>query len=150
MKKLIIVRHGHDIDDRISATGRAQILRLSQALSPLVEIDGKVLVLTSIAPRGIDTANLIAEQFSLPVEPHEVFWSENSHREDFNAALALIDKRADDVEILIVVTHYEYVKDFPKFYGDKRFGKHSIPSKLIEKGQAWIIDLVEKSAMVFG
>jgi phosphohistidine phosphatase SixA len=143
METLILVRHGHDIDDRISALGTGEMNALCDRLAHTVQSGGSVLILSSVTQRAQDSADVLAKRFGAPVETFEVLWSENAHPENMAGALALIREHERRADILMVVTHHEYVKDFPAYYGREELGV-TFPSKLIDKGRAWIISKTDK------
>ncbi len=145
MKRLIIARHGHDIGGRLSTDGEGQISRLCDRLE--LDVNGSMLVLSSVTDRARESAEAIAKRFSGEIELHKVLWSENNHPMDLDGALAVIRERENRADVILVVTHYEYVVDLPAHYGMQVLGS-TFPRKLLDKGQAWVIDVAEKSIKV--
>lgn len=146
MDTLIIARHGHDNGRYLSETGQAQISRLCDRLLP--DMNGSVLVLSSTTDRARESAEIIAKAFSAEIELHKVLWSENDHPMDLDGALAVIREREPRADVIVVVTHYEYVVDLPAHYATKVLGGSNFPRKLIDKGQAWVIDCDEKTIKI--
>lgn len=147
MQHLILARHGHDNADRISSLGQQQMEALAERLETTLE--GKsVLILSSTTSRAQESSIILSQRFNAPIEAFDVLWSESSHPENMDGALQLIDEHADKADVLLVVTHYEYVKDFPAHYGRNRLGV-TFPSKLIDKGRAWVIDIEKKQIQCF-
>lgn len=142
VETLILVRHGHDANDRISETGRAQIQSLRERIASLVA-SKTVYILSSPTRRALDTADMLSDRLNAAIDLYDVLWSENDHPMNMEKALELIRAFEAKVDVLVVVTHYEYVKDFPAYYGRNVLGV-TFPSKLIDKGRAWVIDVEKK------
>lgn len=132
--KLILVRHGdYDQDLQLSNFGRNQMSQLAERLRR--DIDGvNTRLMSSPADRAIESAKVIGEALNLEVEEHEILWSDNTHPEDVEGVLQLISSHEDGTEVLILVTHFEYLLMLPFAYGMKIF------SPSVEKGEALIID----------
>lgn len=144
MKKLVLVRHGsYGGDDHLSSDGRRQIEALAKKLKTFVN-GASIVILTSIADRARESAEILSSFFGVEHEQHEILWSENSHPEDFNGTLELIRSNSNKGDILILVTHYEYVEYFPSYFAEKELGAALHP-RLIGKGEAWVVDCAEKT-----
>jgi hypothetical protein len=82
-------------------------------------------LLSSTAPRAVDSAKVLCEMFGWTeddFEQHEVLWAEDNHPENLPAALGLVKDKADEGDILILVTHMEYGMEFPSYFGKREFG----------------------------
>lgn len=51
----------------------------------------------------------------------------------------------NNADILILVTHYEYTVDFPKYFAENYWKDYPYKSQIIGKGQARVIDLENKN-----
>lgn len=144
MKKLVLVRHGsYGGDDHLSSDGRRQIEVLAEKLKTFVNGDS-VVILTSIADRARESAEILSSFFGVEYEQHEILWSGNGHLEDFDGTLNLIRSNSSKGDILILVTHYEYVEYFPSYFAEKELDT-KLRSRLIGKGEAWVVDCKEKT-----
>ncbi|MDP3975825.1 MAG: hypothetical protein Q8P95_02815 [bacterium] len=54
-------------------------------------------------------------------------------------AMKLVNSKAEETDVLIVVTHLEYVNAFPPYFAREKLGI-ALEAIAIEKGEAWIID----------
>lgn len=143
MKLLIVARHGDDTYGNLNLVGEWKIRGLSETLKRRINGD-KVKILSSTMPRATRSAEILAQAFGVEVETHEVLWSEGMHPEDLPAALELVRQHQDDTDVLILVTHYEYVWHFPGYYAQHEL-QASIRSHYIEKGDAWVLDCTAKT-----
>lgn len=147
MNKLIIVRHGeYGPDDRLNSRGRAHIEKLSNNLKQLIG-DETVLILSSIAVRAVESAEIIAAALGVEFEKFELLWSESMHPEDFPGAYKLIQERKEGADVLIVVTHLEYANYFPSHFARMEWGseKYIDIEDDVEKGEAVIIDCIKQT-----
>ena len=144
MSRLAIVRHGkYGSDYRLNDQGRAQIQTLAERLNQSFDYEQEIaLVLSSIAPRAIDTAEIIAQILQAPVETHELLWSENSHPENLEEAYKLVQSSRNRADLLVLVTHYEYTEELPALFGrrdlSQRFYQH------VKKGEGIILNYRDK------
>ena len=143
MKTLVIVRHGDYNGPRLSDRGRNQMKTLGEKLQTLIN-GSSVLLLTSIAGRAKESAEVLGSVLGVGFEEHEILWSENSHRENLPGALELVRSRKDEADVLILVTHYEYVDEFPAYFANQELGVQ-LRSNLIGKGEAWVLDCQQKT-----
>lgn len=144
MRHLIIVRHGdYGNDHHLDGLGRRQINNLAELLQGFTR-DMHVRILTSTADRARESAEILlytlgVRALSITSKEHEILWSERSRPEDLAGTLALVQTQATSAEVLILVTHREYVESFPGYFLREVLGVDQ-PSRLIEKGEAWVID----------
>ena len=148
MKKLIIARHGeYDLGNgKLNSEGIKSITALSEEILLLAK-NQKVVILSSTAFRALDSAEIIGEKLGISFEKEKVLWSDSDHYEDFEAALNLIRSYFEKVDILILVTHFEYVDLFPYYFARKQLNTQ-IKSYPINKGSAWCIDCIKKTISI--
>lgn len=147
MQNLAIIRHGdYGSDDRIDQDGKRQMLRLSEKLEPVIH-GGTTVILSSTAPRALDSAAVLAEALGgIPVEQHPLLWSDNRHREDVPAALKLLASAGDQANSILVVTHLEYTEELPARFSQERQWPIPLRYSEIRKGCAVLLDCVGKTA----
>lgn len=145
MKYLVVVRHGEYSDGRLNNRGRAQMGTLAEKLRPLTN-GATVLILASTTDRARESARILSSFFSSVgfFEEHEILWSENSHPEDLPGTLELVRSRKNEVDVLVLVTHYEYVVKFPAYFASEELGATML-SRLIGNGEAWVLDCSQKT-----
>ena len=150
MKKLILVRHGTDeggFNAHLSLTGKRQITDLAGKLAP--HVDGNsVLMFSSTALRAQDGAKILSKAISVSFELCDTLWSGYDGKvlgcvPDFEQVMKLVSSHPNQADVVILITHYEYVEDFPQFFGKKYLGV-DFPSKVIPKGTAWLVDCETK------
>lgn len=137
MDKLIIIRHGDYDGVNLSDFGKRQMAELGNRLMP--QINGDVLILSSTAPRARESAEILGKAFNVSIEDHEILWSDRSHYEDFPKVLELVRSKKEEVDVLILVTHLEYVYGFPGHFGQTELEISTFPYREIGKGTAWVI-----------
>jgi hypothetical protein len=147
-KRLIIVRHAHYNDHyRISIRGHQQILDLIPLIKAHIDcISDRVMLITSTAPRALDTANVLRESVRGCYHEDELFWSDRGHPWDYEKALESILHLSENnrIDVAILVTHLEYADYLPIMFGDRIMGiKVNLPE--IKKGQAVCCDLEAKT-----
>lgn len=145
MERLILFRHGrYNGSLELSDEGRQQMEVLAEKIRPELSGGKRALILSSTAPRARQSAEVVGGILELAIELHEVLWSDNDHVEDFDATLALIQDRQEEADVLILVSHLEYVEDFPRFFGRKVL---DVPVQSMDPGYAegCIIDCASKT-----
>lgn len=138
MKYLIIARHGNYAGRDLDSYGEEQMRILAGKIKMLVG-NASIALVSSTAPRAIQSATIISEILSVPVESHEILWSDNSHRKDDEKAYEIIVAKKDH-DVVIMVTHLEYSDDFPTFFSSVEGWNRSVGYGETEKGQAWVLD----------
>lgn len=118
-KKLFLVRHadysGNVPDPSLSEWGKKQSAELGQKIKSQL-IEGDVTIWTSSAARASETAQLIKQELQLAeMQIFEKLWSDNRHRQDFEWLKGMLDEFERDN--LLIVSHLEYVRDFPRCLG---------------------------------
>ncbi|KKP89508.1 MAG: primase protein [Candidatus Moranbacteria bacterium GW2011_GWC2_37_73] len=146
LEKFIIIRHGmYGFDDRLNERGRQQMEELSKKIDPLLKGGKSSLLISSTAPRALDSADVLEEKlFFKRREDLELFWSDNSHNWDITAAIEVILEKGIDYEVVIIVSHLEYCEYLPWRFMKKVFGLDS-QSFSMNKGDACMCNLVEKT-----
>ena len=92
----------------------------------------------------MDSAAILGKAFGVPFEEHEVLWSENRHPEDLPKTLELVRSKKETVDVLILVTHLEYVNRFPTYFAKEELGSY-FPHDSINKGEACDIECEAKT-----
>lgn len=118
-KQLFLVRHadysGGGPDPVLSEYGKEQSLELAQKIKQALQ-PGNITIWTSSANRAHETAQIIKQELQLvDMVVEEKLWSDNQHRQDFNWLKGKLDEF--NGEILIIVSHLEYVRQFPAKLG---------------------------------
>lgn len=145
MDKMIVVRHGHyDHRERLSEVGQGQIATLAERLAVHVDGGNSLTLLSSTAPRAMDSAEILAKKFGVSYERLDVLWTGNDamrigEEEDFKELMGIINGRHSKARVVIIVTHYEYVEDFPAFFG-KTILNARLHGWVIDYGEAFVID----------
>lgn len=148
MKHLIIVRHGeYGRTDHLTEPGSRQIKVLAYKLQDLVN-GASVHILTSPADRARESAEIIGSVLESGLEEHAILWSGGDapqhHGGNCALALELIRSHQDKADALVLVTHYEYVEALPGYFAKQELGTN-LHSRLIGKGEAWIVDCEQKT-----
>ena len=134
-KPVILVRHGaYNSDNRLSEVGERQYVEFSEKFKKLGRDDRsflisdpkKVLFLSSIAPRAEDSAKILQRELGLcdPILQSEL-WSDKTHpyRPEKVTFLKTIitnfleKDKEDSEDMMIIVTHFEFVYSFCKDAG---------------------------------
>lgn len=138
--KLLLVRHGdyYNHNQRLNVNGVEQITSIASKLAQIVR-DQRIQIISSTAKRASESADIIAKTLNCNYEQNEIFWSEDKHPEDFVSALNIIKSYSDTTDAIIIVTHFEYMAWFPRYFAREYLGKH-IESYAIDKGSMWVLD----------
>ena len=141
MERLVLVRHGdYGPDGHLSDAGRQQIAGLAEILADKIN-GSSVLVLSSSAPRALDSAMIIAEKFGTTIESHDFLYDEW----DSQKLVQLISTHTNQAETVVVVAHIE-VERFPEWFGETQL-KVRLPKIAVQKGAGLLIDC--KTKMMF-
>ncbi|MCX6718684.1 MAG: histidine phosphatase family protein [Candidatus Staskawiczbacteria bacterium] len=134
MERLVLVRHGdYGLDGHLSDTGRQQIVELAEVLADNIN-GSSMLVLSSTAPRAIDSAMIIAEKFSTTFESHRFLYDEWDNQK----LVSLISAHTNQAETVVVVAHVQ-VELFPKWFGKTHLNVR-LPYLTVPKGTGLDID----------
>jgi phosphohistidine phosphatase SixA len=137
IKKIFLVRHaeydGSDLNPSLSRHGHDQSIKLGQKISGNLVLPGAVTIWTSSANRARETASLIKQELQLAeMRVEEKLWSDNRHRHDFPWLENELNSFEGDN--LIIVSHLEYVRDFPHWVGFNSNGAGYAEGVMIENG----------------
>jgi broad specificity phosphatase PhoE len=160
-KKVILIRHGEYISIEpynLSDEGRKSIGQLAIKLIPEIK-DKNVVFLSSMANRATQSAEILQtiwkeNGIALDLEKRYEVWSGTDARQEAARLLEEEQKeisvfnhrwldefiKASDKEVVIVVTHLEFVEDFPPIFG--------FSDREVQKGRARILDLEAKKETV--
>lgn len=145
MKKLILVRHGqYDNSGHLTENGREQIKMLTGKLIGYIKDDMSVIVLASPAERTHESAEIIGKVFDVELEIHDDLLSDGLNHPMNLDRLYKHVKSMDKADIIILVTHFDYVADFPNYFSKMEWGIR-LPSTEIGKGEAWVVDCIQKT-----
>lgn len=151
MKHLVIVRHGdYAVGGRLSEKGKTQINSIALQLANISYLK-KSVILSSIAPRAMDSAEIIQQKLGISeLVKVPFFWSDTTapaptyyKDRDPSKVMDIINKYSD-YDIVIVVSHLELVNQFPRFFAINSLEKSWILPEL-QKGQAIYIDILQKT-----
>lgn len=116
-KKIFLVRHadyeGGGPDPGLSDYGMRQSVELAKKIkASLNGDDGTITIWTSSANRAKETAQIIKQEMQLAeMLVEEKLWSDQRHQHDFDWLKEKLNEFEGDN--LIIVTHLEYVREFP-------------------------------------
>ncbi len=145
MDILAVVRHGdYDTQSRdwgLTDRGERQIAALAKTLKQRFG-DRSVLILTSPTTRTCSSAAILAREFGCTYEEHDILESSGGYLDESRMieAIEVVNSVAHQAHVLVLVTHLEYVKDFPAYYGAKQLGTRGWEREKIDKGGAVLID----------
>lgn len=151
MKRLVAVRHGdcnsYNIgEDHLYDSWREIIAEQTEKIRHYVS-DGSILVISSTALRAKETAGIIANGFGCEFEGNEAIGSYYYQEDEIPQALELICSVAERADNIILVTHSEYCEILPVLFSQQNLDVEFEIVRL-RHGQAWIIDIKEKSIRI--
>ncbi|QQS22701.1 histidine phosphatase family protein [bacterium] len=119
---IFLVRHAayaNGPNPGLSECGKEQSLRLAKKIKRSINEAGcEITIWSSSANRAVETAQIIRQEMQLAeMIVEEKLWSDNSHREDFEWLKQKLEGHKGGV--LIIVSHFEYVRLFPAEIGFK-------------------------------
>ena len=115
MRMLVFVRHGdYGKDGHLDDSGRKKIGSLAKNLRSLIKEGTTVKILTSMADRATESAEIISNIFNDVFEKHKILYSDITCEVKVPEVVELI-KGQGAYEVVIVVTHLEYVEEFSRF-----------------------------------
>ena len=145
MKTLVVVRC-FDLDfgtKSLTSHGNSEMQMLVDRLLPLFS-GKKVHILSSVIQGAKDCAQILAKAFDVTVETHDLLGSNHSLAVKLPAALQFVKSKCLEADVLILVTHLEFCKEFPSYYSSEVL-EVAIPPVDMEKGEAVIIDCNDKN-----
>jgi phosphohistidine phosphatase SixA len=136
IKKLYLVRHaeyeGDGADPFLSLTGKRMAATLGQKIRHSLGSEESV-IWTSSANRAVETAHIIKEQLRrTELVKFDKLWSDKKHPHDFEWLKAQLESCKGVT--LIIVSHLEYVQDFPTALGFRKNYAQYTEGVLIENG----------------
>ena len=142
-QKIFLLRHakkeGGPGDISLSSDGRIQAKRLAKKI--LNELRGKnVTIWTSSAMRAQETAIIIKDEIKDEVSVTDFLtvaklWSDNDHPYDFKWLKESINQFKEGN--LIIISHLEYVREFPGTIGFRENNAGNAQGVLIENGKCF-------------
>lgn len=122
-EKIILIRHGEYSgigDVGLNREGKERSVKIAEKIAEIIKGD-TIGIWSSTANRSKDTAEIIMLQLNAySIKWKEKLWSDDNHKEDFRWLLEEIKKiRMNNDNWLIIVSHLEYVNDFPRKLGHK-------------------------------
>jgi phosphohistidine phosphatase SixA len=142
MKNIIIARDGEEYHYKLTKRGEIQTKALGELLKEYVN-GGNAILFSSTAPWVLQSARILEEILNIKVEKYPILWSGSQKGTDLIKATELIKARCE-FETIIVMTHLEYVKYWPRYLAHKFFEKIDLKSFEIPKGHAWLLDCEEQ------
>lgn len=136
MKHLFVIdgngRDYHtDRDIRLSDSDCKQMEVLGKAIKEILN-GSSAYIISSIAPAALKSSEILAAQLAIPPEVEKIpylwasgygprdsyFWHKNDDR-----LMGMVNERRGNADGLIIVTHLEVVKEFPKYFLKEEFGQ---------------------------
>ncbi len=143
MNYLAVLRHAsYGPDGRINDTGRVQMATVGSKLKRLRDNSAASLVLlSSTAPRALDSADILASILQVDVHAHEVLWSDSKHAQHNEHALTIVQSEVE-YDIVVMVTHLEYCVEFPDYFSSRVLGRNVSTLGRSTYGSTQVIDCV--------
>ena len=139
MKYLAIIRHGEftEGETTLNEKGRAQITSLVPILKQL-----NPKIYSSVGPRSIESANLIADKLHITNHALECFGSNTRSSENiyYQSAYDLLSKVEGNV---VIVTKGEWANDFISFFCNKAMNI-KVGQFQVERGRGVLVDCLNK------
>lgn len=138
-KKIFLLRHADYLagveNPGLSDQGKQQAKNLAGKIKANLNGDSEnITIWTSPANRAVETALIIKEQFpDADFNEHEKLWSDNKHRYDFDWFKDQLGNFKNGV--LIVLSHLEYIQEFPEMIGFRQNDAGYAQGILIEDGK---------------
>lgn len=131
MQKLVVIRHAESrFAGQLHHLGKVLIKRFS-GLS--------VTLLSSSSTKAAKSAELIADMFSIPFAKHQSLRADRHQIADNGELLELVDS-IPETDVLILITHPEYVEQFPGYFTAHRLrGRNRYISDTVD-GAAYVLD----------
>jgi phosphohistidine phosphatase SixA len=145
MKKLFIIRHGrYGHDGRLNEAGVEQMHDIAEKLKLLIKAQEKVIMITSTAPRALDSAEVLSQDLGIPYQKDELFWSDSYHDYDYDAAFSVLGEKGEHADVVILVSHLEYCSHLPWMFATKAMNI-LFPGIQMEKGECCLCDFEASS-----
>lgn len=127
MKHLFVMRHGDHIRGALTEESEIQIRTVADRMKEIVgEMNNGFYLLTSTAPRAIQTADVIANALGIKEYAKDERLRTSSGQLISSQHLQEIDGMiapyTDTNDAVAIVTHYEIVGEYPRYVAKKLFG----------------------------
>ncbi len=141
--KIIFLRHAEADQKGLTAKGLTQVVALNERLAAHI-VTGRTRLISSTLPRAIQTAALIGERFELTPGTQSLVLSLDPSmvRSVISLGTKLIETEAEDVDVLVVVGHAEFIAHFPAIYLTERLGNPSHQPAFVDNAQGRILDTI--------
>lgn len=140
MNLLIFLRHAEASAGRLTDKGRAQLPAIGARLKQMTA-DGIVRLLSSAAPRALESAAPLAEALGVVVEPHHVLWCDDEHDPDPEQALEVIQSACAEAQYVVVVTHATYMNKLASDYASRQdWERVSVTATSRKVGEGIVVD----------
>ncbi|MFA6339016.1 MAG: hypothetical protein WCW87_03090 [Candidatus Paceibacterota bacterium] len=109
-------------------------------------LDGGVpLVISSTTPHAIQSAEFVAESFSVKLRKSKLLYDANQDHERLEKVFSMIRNLSHkhDANVIILVTHHLCVTEFPVFVANKVFGSKLKRNFEVKPNEAVIVNLDE-------
>lgn len=145
MKTIVIVRHGNNTENgHLSSQGEVQIKYLAGLLRKTIKT--KSIILTSTAPRAMESSKILGSSLKTIIEPYEFLY----RGVELEKVTNLIKSKTEKVDHIIIVTHSQYIGLFCNHIG-KAFFKVNFPEQeTLNNGQALVINCKTKKIKLVG
>jgi len=135
---IFLLRHasygGGGRDPGLSDSGKKESLELAGKIKACLNEATEITIWSSTANRARETAEIIQQEMQLAeLVLIEKLWSDNWHQEDFD----WLKKELDEFDggVLIIISHLEYVREFPAKIGFGLNGAGYAEGVKIENGK---------------
>ena len=127
----------------ISELGKIKLEGLILEIRKIIE-DSIPKIFTSISPRAIQSANIIAEAFKTDAEQDKILFN-NVYERDESILESILELINPDLhEVVILVTHIEFTEWFPKFFALRVWNRGGVSEVPLYNGESWFIDCKEE------
>jgi len=145
MSHLYLVRHGSYEGRNLTDDGRKQIRSQFDVVRKTID-GGTLYIVSSEVDRAVESAEILAEEFGVDgVEKiaSYLYTAGGAPMSDeaLEGVLGVVDERKDRADGLVIVSHYELVRDFPVHFMRKR-GMDYAMCKNPDKGCLHHIDIL--------
>jgi phosphohistidine phosphatase SixA len=150
MKHLFVVRHGvYDSNKRLGLAGKMQIECIGEQIQQILN-GGSSYLMSSTAPRATDSSEILEKQLNLAtkVELMNRLWTGVDgfgFNPNYKQLMRMVKKRGENVDGLVIVTHFEVAEYFPRLFMYQEFKKEEDFTGKVKTGQAVHINMQAQS-----
>jgi phosphohistidine phosphatase SixA len=138
-----------NLNPSLSSEGRSDILRLANYLAEH-QAGRVVAVLSSPAKRSMQSAGIIGLKFGVRPKSYSILFSKSEADVNVPEVIKLIQPNIEKSEVVIIVTHYEYVQPLGEYLIEKNNILWRWPNYgSIKEGGALIIDCTTGETSVY-